>query len=145
MAFGKEIKRLRSKAGWSAQKLADVLGVKAERLRKWEQFDSTPKENDKKIIEDKFGVPINSLHSLDVLPNFKDASKKMFETPNEYALLIKDQVEMLAMQRVTLAVLAEVQAKLMGDKVFVSQLLSSYRKLVADEKDRILTELTQPV
>ena len=39
MGFGIEIKRLREDGGFSAQKLADAIGIDAERLRKWEQKD----------------------------------------------------------------------------------------------------------
>ncbi len=66
MAFGKEFKRLRIKAGISAAEAAKWIGVNDERLRKWEQRDADPKDlNDIQKIEDYFETQIGKLDNLD--------------------------------------------------------------------------------
>jgi transcriptional regulator with XRE-family HTH domain len=70
MAFGKEIKRLREKASWSAQKAADQLGVKVERLRKWEQRDLDPRDEDATLIEKYFNLPIAEIKKVDDIRKF---------------------------------------------------------------------------
>jgi transcriptional regulator with XRE-family HTH domain len=70
MAFGKEIKRLREKASWSAQKTADQLGVKVERLRKWEQRDLDPRDEDALLIEKFFNLPIAEIKKVDDIRKF---------------------------------------------------------------------------
>lgn len=67
MAFGKEIKRLRDSINLSAQKLADQIGIDAERLRKWEQKDLNPRDEDVARIEQFFGLPLDEIMQLDHL------------------------------------------------------------------------------
>jgi len=67
MAFGKEIKRLRDGINLSAQKLADLIGIDAERLRKWEQKDLNPREEDVARIEQYFGLPLEEIMQLEHL------------------------------------------------------------------------------
>ncbi|WP_315821448.1 helix-turn-helix transcriptional regulator [Paraflavitalea speifideaquila] len=64
MAFGKEIKRLRDGINLSAQKLADLIGIDAERLRKWEQKDLNPREEDVLKIESYFGLRLEEIMGL---------------------------------------------------------------------------------
>lgn len=76
MAFGADIKRLREESRISAQKLADLIGIDAERLRKWEQKDLSPRDQDTKKIEKFFGISleeIGKLHSI----------KKFLKVPND--------------------------------------------------------------
>lgn len=64
MAAGKEIKRLRGSI--SVQKVASLIGVDVERLRKWEQRDADPKDSgDVAAVEAYFGRPISELSRLD--------------------------------------------------------------------------------
>lgn len=68
MAFGKEILRLQTKAKWTASKLAKAMGVNDAKLRKWQERDSTPKEEDIKIIERSFGLSLDEIMKLKELP-----------------------------------------------------------------------------
>lgn len=68
MGFGKEIKRLRSDAGVSAKKLADLIGVDSERLRKWELYDFEPRAEDQYKIENFFGNNLEDIKKQS--PNF---------------------------------------------------------------------------
>jgi transcriptional regulator with XRE-family HTH domain len=70
MAFGLEFKRLREEAGISAQKLADTIGLDADRLRKWEQKDLTPRFDDAQIIERFFGLSIEKIAELKSIKKF---------------------------------------------------------------------------
>jgi DNA-binding XRE family transcriptional regulator len=65
MAVGRQIKRLREKAGVSAENLAKWIGVNADKLRKWEQRDSDRREVDKVKVEAYFNREINELDTLD--------------------------------------------------------------------------------
>jgi transcriptional regulator with XRE-family HTH domain len=73
MAAGKEIKRLRIGDGnRSAQEVADLIGVKAERLRKWESRDVDPKDTgDIKALEKYFKVQITKLKDLESFQFYK--------------------------------------------------------------------------
>lgn len=64
MPAGKEIKRLREEKNVSAEKLAELIGVKPERLRKWESRDVDPRELDKIKVEQYFGVTLDELGNL---------------------------------------------------------------------------------
>lgn len=76
MAFGNHLKKLREACGMSAQEIADRLDVKAERLRKWEQFDRLPKQEDIIKIEKEFGVPMEKIMLLDKMPEVLKSPKK---------------------------------------------------------------------
>lgn len=64
MAAGKEIKRLRGKKV-SAADAATLIGVKVDRLRKWEERDTDPSDTgDVQKVESYFGVSLPGLKSL---------------------------------------------------------------------------------
>lgn len=133
MAFGKEIKRLRLKAGLSAQKMADILGVGSDRLRQWEKRDSDPKdERDVEIIENKLGVSIKDSKALETLPRFDKTQTDSFSHNHAIEILLESNIESIATGRAILAILSEVQAPLMKDKTLPTQLLSIYQKMVKD-------------
>lgn len=69
MAFGKEIKRLRTKQkGVSAKLMAEAMGVDIYRYSSWEKGDFNPRSDDIKLIEKYFGMPISEVEKLDKLP-----------------------------------------------------------------------------
>lgn len=70
MAFGKEIKRLKEKERISAQKLAGILGVDEDRLRKWMEKDFNPRDEDARTIEERFGMSLDEICKLERLPKF---------------------------------------------------------------------------
>lgn len=70
MAFGKEIKRLREQENISVSKLASIIGVSADRLRKWEEKDFDPREEDTLVIEHFFRMPISYVMKLDSIKSF---------------------------------------------------------------------------
>lgn len=70
MAFGFEIKRLRSKSNISAQKLADLIGIDADRLRKWEEKDFDPRDEDTVKIEQFFGMSLRDIVNLESIKEF---------------------------------------------------------------------------
>lgn len=71
MGFGTHIKQLRLAKRLSAEKLARLLGVDADRLRKWEQKDLMPREADLAKIEAAFGMKMDAILKLKELPEFK--------------------------------------------------------------------------
>ena len=99
MAAGQEIKRLRGSI--SVEKVANLIGVNAGRLRKWEQRDADPKDSgDIAKIEAYFGVPIKELPNLDnfqflELPKTKNPGQKDqdLETVNEFLLKKVSELE----------------------------------------------------
>lgn len=70
MSFGKEMKRLREEANMSVQKIADMIGVNADRWRKWEEKDLKPRMEDGIIIEAFFGMGIRDLTKLESIKEF---------------------------------------------------------------------------
>jgi transcriptional regulator with XRE-family HTH domain len=101
MAAGKEIKRLRGNI--STQKIAGLIGIDVERLRKWEQRDVDPKDiKDIKQIEWYFGCKVEDLTKLD---NFNFVQKeKLPSTPKsldnidyqtKYIALLEEQKKIL--------------------------------------------------
>ena len=77
MAFGKDIKKLREEAPISVQKLADLIGVDADRWRKWEQKDLDPRLEDTQLIEAFFGMTLNQIRKLTSI-------KKFLKVPNKH-------------------------------------------------------------
>lgn len=69
MGFGKEIKRLRDDVNMSAGKLAIIIGIDADRLRKWEQKDLTPRDKDTATIEQFFGMSLEKIEKLSSIVN----------------------------------------------------------------------------
>lgn len=73
MAFGAEIKRLREHANISVQKIADLIKVDADRWRKWEQKDMTPRKGDADKIEAFFGMDLSEIMELQSIKKFLNA------------------------------------------------------------------------
>lgn len=71
MAFGTTIKELRTKRKVSVQKIADAIGVDADRWRKWEEKDLNPRDEDTKKIEAFFGMPLSQIEKLTNLNDFQ--------------------------------------------------------------------------
>lgn len=118
MAFGKEIKRLREKANLSAQKLADAIGIDADRLRKWEQKDMDPRDEDTKKIEAYFGMGITEVMLLDAL-KFQEvpmATPDALESElplGGLRVTVKDYVDLLTMH-------SEIMTRLVNEKLLNS-------------------------
>jgi len=70
VGFGGDIKKLREGAGISVQKLADKIGVNADRLRKWEEKDLTPRFDDAQTIEAFFGMDLAKISQLKSIKEF---------------------------------------------------------------------------
>lgn len=100
MAAGKEIKRLRGNI--SAQTVADLIGISADKLRKWEQRDADPKDvSDIRQVEWYFGCKLEDLKNLDNY-NFVQKEKEVETTKQEpqedfqakYMTLLEEHLEM---------------------------------------------------
>lgn len=68
MAAGKDLKRIREASNLSAEAFGKMIGVSADRLRKWEQKDFAPRKDDSDKIEKFFGVSITDLHKIKRVP-----------------------------------------------------------------------------
>src|SRR5690606_18844124 len=111
MGFGKEIKRLREEANISVQKLAEKIGVDAERWRKWEAKDLTPRLEDTAAIEAFFGMDLNAITGLESIKKFlivpresKEPSNTDVNEPEAYY----SPVNGLNVENITLRVLADL-------------------------------------
>lgn len=63
MASGNDIRRLRGKI--PAAKVAELIGVNVDRLRKWEERDTDPSDSgDIEKVERYFGLPLDKLSGL---------------------------------------------------------------------------------
>jgi|ERR1700749_1362669 len=65
MGVGTQIKRIRDLNDLSAVKMASLIGVDVERLRKWESKNLNPRREDSDKIEEFFKVPISELSKID--------------------------------------------------------------------------------
>ena len=83
MAFGKDIKKLREEAPISVQKLADLIGVDADRWRKLEQKDLDPRLEDTQLIESFFGMTLNQIRRLTSIKKFLKVPSKLAQ-PADY-------------------------------------------------------------
>lgn len=140
MAFGKELLRLREKAGLTPAKLAKKLGVDAARLRKWEERDSNPKQEDQVLIESAFGLTIEEIKLLDELP--KTFNEEIF-VKDALATMLQNQIELMTTTRVILSILAEVQSHQSRGKISSTHFLSNYRKMAKDVAELVRKELKQ--
>jgi hypothetical protein len=137
MATGKEIKRLRGKT--SAGRVADLIGVGVDRLRKWEERDSDPSDSgDVSKVERYFGVPLGKLrdlktfdfvefHKLDT--DYKDKYIASLERENQRLQndLETNSAELMARTEVIAGVQAAMMEILM---VIASKEKASYNKTV---------------
>lgn len=93
MAFGKEIKRLREDVPISAQKLADIIGIDADRLRKWEQKDLDPRHEDAMLIERFFGIDLKSVMALKSIKKFLNTQAGTIENTKKAKERIKFEAD----------------------------------------------------
>lgn len=112
VAFGKEIKRLREQSNYSAKKMADLMNVDVERLRKWEQRDQDPRDEDTEKIEAFFQMPINEAMKLKSLPKVQKVPllKMAFSTED----LLKDNLQLRALVKTLYNRVAKHEAKIYG-------------------------------
>lgn len=83
MATGKELKRLRLKAGFSAKAIADYIGVGVDAYRKWEERDANPRGPDKVKVERYFGTTLEDLTKLDSFEYYAPTARAEFEAMGE--------------------------------------------------------------
>lgn len=104
MGAGAEIKRLRELSGKSAAVVASLIGVDAERMRKWERNNVDPNDSeDIRKVELYFGKTLNELGTLETFQfvkkekppetdDFKERYYRQIEKNND---LLTKQVEVL--------------------------------------------------
>ena len=115
MAFGAEIKRLREDARISVKKLADKIGVNADRWRKWEEKDLTPRIEDAEIIEGFFGMDLSKIVKLPSIKEFLIVPREKNQVPNiepGQLDLIKEVIQIKERQLAIQAALAVVISEL---------------------------------
>lgn len=89
MAAGKEILRLRGKI--SAADVAEYIGVKVDRLRKWEERDTDPKDTgDVEKVEAYFGVSLSGLKDLKTF-DFVETSRGTTDYKDRYIATLEKQ------------------------------------------------------
>lgn len=70
MGFGSVLKKLREKSGLSAPKMANIIGIDVDRMRKWEQKDLTPRYSDRQKIEAFFNMDLDEIAKLSTIEKF---------------------------------------------------------------------------
>lgn len=136
MAFGREIKRLRDSIHLSAQKLADLIGIDAERLRKWEQKDLNPREEDLARIEQFFGLPLEEIMKLDNL-----RAAQMVPRANKDAL--SRAVDRIIDAREARGLTQSAVAEQLGQALGQSYSLRQYQKIEAGEFPKFKKEVVR--
>lgn len=138
MAFGKEIKRLRDSINLSAQKLADLIGIDAERLRKWEQKDLNPREEDVARIETYFGLPLEGIMNLE---NLRAAQMVPRLNTDAVAKAVHRIIEARESKGLTQAAVADKLAAALGQTYSLRQ----YQKMEAGEFPKFKKEVVRQV
>lgn len=149
MGFGKEIKRLREQVKpkkISAQKLADILGVSADKLRQWEQRDADPVDYaDIEKIEKKLGISIQDISSLQYLPKFVKPQASTFSRANADEIVIEALIEIIASLRALLLVASELQSLALNGSRLPTELAGIYQRMVKDLALQVGEELEMKV
>ena len=68
MALGEQLKYLRRRANITQEKLADIIEVHTNTIRKWEKNITAPKFTELTKIADALQVPVSALYGKDVPP-----------------------------------------------------------------------------
>ncbi len=68
MALGEQLKYLRRRANITQEKLADIIEVHTNTIRKWEKNITAPKFTELTKIADALQVPVSALYGNDVPP-----------------------------------------------------------------------------
>ena len=89
-SIGTIIMRLRKEHGMTQEQLANALGITFQAVSKWENGISSPDISNIKAIAQLFGVSIDSLFGLELLPEkdnnrFADADDAIKKTENTFA------------------------------------------------------------
>ena len=140
MAFGTHIKKLREDCKMSAQALANKLDVRAERLRKWEQFDRDPKAEDLFKIEQIFSMSLQEIMFLNEMPDFiKKLDPKGSIHKDEAKTILHKLIVMEAKINVLFSHEAEKVAKTTSKKA--TEVLREMYAAVRLETDNLIEEL----
>jgi transcriptional regulator with XRE-family HTH domain len=133
MAAGKEINRLRGKAV-SAAKVAGLIGVNADRLRKWEERDTDPSDTgDIQKVEDYFGCTLSELKNIE---EFEFVKKPMTTKSSDLVSELKDRL--IASQESEIKLLKERQQS-ETRLIQVEERLKIVVEILSDLKDRELS------
>lgn len=125
MAFGKEIKRLREEVPISAQKLADLIGIDVERMRKWEQKDMDPRHEDAMKIEGFFGMDLKAVMALKSIKKFLSVPHGIFGNRDKKSEKVVFEVGEREIIKELLRDNRQTKATVNVLKIAVAQLLST--------------------
>ena len=110
----------------SAQKLADLIGIDAERLRKWEQKDLNPRDEDVARIEQYFGLPLEEIMQLEHL---RAASLAPRATTDNTTKAVRRILEARESRGLTQSAVADQLASTLGQTYSLRQ----YQKMEAGD------------
>jgi transcriptional regulator with XRE-family HTH domain len=135
MALGKEIKRLREDVPISAQKLADRIGIDADRLRKWEQKDLDPRHDDVMLIEDFFGMDIKRVMSLSSIKKFLGTNENNRQPKDKVKFKTDDKTLLMELIRESRRTKATVNVL----RIAVARLIATSEEIVTPnpEKEKV--------
>ena len=157
MAFGKEIKRIKENQKLTAARVAEILGVSADRLRKWMQKDLNPKEDDVIIMERKLGMSIEEIMNLEKLPLIQkvpNSDETIYVNDKDLFEFAGNRVELIAAMRAAIKILtlrniemdvklSELESKVAGGKIptrSFADVSLKLEKMMQDASERILDE-----
>lgn len=137
MAFGKEIKRLREDVPISAQKLADRIGIDADRLRKWEQKDLDPRHDDVILIEAFFGMEIKEVMSLTSIKKFLGTNENIGQPKNKVKFKTDDKTLLMELMRESRRTKATVNVL----RIAVARLIATSEEIVTPNPEKEKVEI----
>tara|TARA_Y100000385_G_scaffold282238_1_gene336331 strand:+ start:2674 stop:3048 length:375 start_codon:yes stop_codon:yes gene_type:complete len=92
-AYGQHLAELRKAAGFSQQRLADILDTRQSTIASWEHSDSPPKGSALPGLAEALGV------SLDTLLQVEEAGKARHRGPSSRVESLLDRVSQLPRKR----------------------------------------------
>lgn len=146
-SVAENIKTIKNAIGSSQAKLAQKInkGLNPEdfysrdQIFNYENGRSEPDGLFKKQLAKLVGVSVSDIENKKLKAADLQISNTAVQVPDAGTMLLQNQVELMATQRVILSVLAEIQAASAGR--LPTELASIYRRMVKDEAVQVREEL----
>lgn len=146
--IGQNIRIIKKTLGLSLLKLANQLNEIAapnsfskDTVYNYETGKTPPTEPFKRALAKLAGVTVADLETKKLKASDIKEIEDTKEVQDAGSLMLHNQVEGVALLRVILSILAEIQSPLSKEKMLPTQLLSIYRKMVRDEAEQVRKEL----
>lgn len=143
MTIGNKIKQLRQKAGLTQEQLANLIGISAQAVSKWETGTTMPDITLLPVLSTEFGVTIDELFDLSTEQKLQRIERRMDleesfspETFNEYEEFLKNMEREYSDRQKVLSLLAHLyHHRMESDAKRVSKFAREAIALAPEKKD----------